>query len=316
MGSLGDKGVPARSGEETGLLEGERGVIDLRTILRQGPPLVACGAFDGLTARLVERAGFDGIWASGFCISASKGMPDANVLTMADLIDRVAEMARAVSIPIIVDCDEGYGDSAGTVRLVAGLADVGAQAICIEDNRHPKVNSFLAGGRRSLVPARAHCERLMAVKAAVPDLVLIARTEALIAGLGLDEGLARGRAYAESGADLVLIHSRFTGLGQFRELAASWDGPRPLIVIPTLARGVACDDLAALGFRIVIFANQALRAAVFGIERVLARIRALGCQDAVLGDLSSLDHLFELTGLTADGASSRARDGGGIVPRA
>lgn len=140
--------------------------------------MVICGAFDGLTARLVERSGFDGVWASGFCISASKGKPGANVLTIDELVQRVAEMARCVSIPIIVDCDEGYGNIRDTVRLASQLAEVGVEGMCFEDNCFPKLNSFLVDVDRRLVPAQAHCDRIAAVKEGVPEVVVIARTEA------------------------------------------------------------------------------------------------------------------------------------------
>ncbi|MDR3636620.1 MAG: isocitrate lyase/phosphoenolpyruvate mutase family protein [Isosphaeraceae bacterium] len=291
-------------------------MTSLRESFQLKPSLVICGAFDGLTARLVERGGFDGVWASGFCISASKGEPDANVLTINELVDRVAEMAKCVSIPIIVDCDEGYGDIQSTIRLVKELAEIGVQAVCIEDNCFPKLNSFLADVARRLVPVQTHCERIRAVKEAVPEMMVIARTEAIIAGLSVDHGVARGKAYGDAGADLVLIHSRYTELDQFRELAAKWDGRYPLVVVPTLATSLDCRDFADVGYRMVIFANQVLRVCVLGAETMLGQLRETGSQKAILPNLTSLEHIFELTGLTANGAGSlrKDRDAAACVP--
>jgi len=255
------------------------------------------GAYDGLSALLVERAGFDAVWASGFSIAASKCLPDCNVLTGEELVDRVGDMTRAVSIPVIVDCDEGHGELDNTSNLARQLADCGAAGICIEDSEYPKLNSFYGAPGRSLLDFETYARKLHAIRTAAPDVVLIARTESLIAGECLESALARGRQYAEAGADFVLIHSRFTNLDQFQNLASTWKGTVPLVVIPTLAEEVSWLDLRHIGFRMVTYANQALRASVRAQERALQEIRSLSADSAAKSQLVPMEHIFRLTNL-------------------
>jgi phosphoenolpyruvate phosphomutase len=269
------------------------------------PPSLACldlhlvgGAYDGLSASLVERAGFDAIWASGFSISASKCLPDCNVMTIADLVSRVSEMTRAVTIPVFVDCDEGYGELSCTVDLAGQLTACGAAGICIEDSRYPKLNSFYGEPGRRLLDALSYSRKLLAIRKHLPRIPLIARTESLIAGESLETALARGMQYAESGADFVLIHSRYTSRVEFESLAKAWTGSVPLVVIPTLAESMSWRDLLRMGFAMVIYANQALRASVDAQERVLSKIRDFS--GASRGaSLAPMQHIFDLTNLQA-----------------
>ncbi|HEV2150652.1 MAG TPA: isocitrate lyase/phosphoenolpyruvate mutase family protein [Longimicrobiaceae bacterium] len=271
----------------------------LRVALSTGTCLSVGGAFDGLSARLVERAGYDAVWAGGFSISASLGLPDLNVMSTTELVERVGEMVDGTSVPVIVDCDEGYGSLPTTRRLVRHLVDRGAQGICIEDNVYPKSNSFCEERRNSLVPIDHFRRKLDAVHQAAPEAVVIARTESLIQGEPLEKAVRRGRAYADSGADLVLLHSKYGRLDEYERMVAAWDGPSPLIVIPTLAPEVRFSNLAELGFRMVIYANQALRASVQSMEEVLCVLRTTGDPAQVASRLVSMNHVFDLTGLTA-----------------
>jgi len=269
----------------------------LRDMLSGNAALMVGGAFDGLSARLVERAGFDAVWASGFSISASLGLPDANVVTATELVDRVELLQDAVLIPVIVDCDEGYGSLRSTLRLVRQLCSRGVQGICIEDSRYPKVNSFVGGVSRALKSKEDFATRIAAIREAVPDMVIIARTEAVIANLGLDEAIDRGNSYVENGADIIILHSSYRLLEEFENLARRWAGTAPLAVIPTMARQVRFSDLANLGFRIVIFANQALRASVRTMEEILHTIHSTGDIAMVEDRLATMDHIFDLTDL-------------------
>ncbi|MGA7731926.1 MAG: isocitrate lyase/phosphoenolpyruvate mutase family protein [Chloroflexia bacterium] len=269
----------------------------LTNMLNGKAALMVGGAFDALSARLVERAGFDAVWASGFSISASLGLPDANVMTASELVDRVEQLMEAVSIPVIVDCDEGYGSLRSTLRLARQLRTRGVQGMCIEDNSYPKLNSFLGGVSRALTSSEAFAAKIGAIKDAVPDMVVIARTEAIIADLGLDEAVDRGKLYAKSGADVVVLHSAYKHLDEFETLAHTWRDNTPLAVIPTMAPEVGFSDLVDLGFRVVIFANQALRASVLTMEEVLRMLHSTGRLSEIEGRLATMDHLFELTNL-------------------
>jgi phosphoenolpyruvate phosphomutase len=170
----------------------------LRRLFASPTPIVIAGAHDGLTARLVEEAGFDGVWASGFEISASHGVPDASILTMTDTLAASRIMADAVKVPVIADCDTGFGNSINAIRTVQAFEAAGMAGLCIEDNVFPKRCSFYPGVKRLLADIDEHALKIRAaINAGSRDFVVIARTEALIAGWGLEEALRRGRAYAD-----------------------------------------------------------------------------------------------------------------------
>ena len=182
-----------------------------RRLLLRGPGVVlAAGAHDALSAKLAEQAGFDAIWAGGFGISAVQAVPDANILTLTETLEAVRRIVDTVGIPVVADCDNGYGNAINVMRTAAEFERAGAAGICIEDNEFPKRCSFYAGVRRDLVPAEEHARKIEAATAARRDagFLVIARTEALIAGLGQEEALRRARAYADAGADAVLVHSK------------------------------------------------------------------------------------------------------------
>src|SRR5437016_6514554 len=173
-----------------------------RRLLLRGPGIVlAAGAHDALSAKLAEQAGFDAIWAGGFGISAVQAVPDANILTLTETLEAVRRIVDAVAIPVVADCDNGYGNAINVMRTAAEFERAGAAGICIEDNEFPKRCSFYAGVRRDLVAVEEHSRKIEAATAArrSPDFVVVARTEALIVGLGLDEACRRGRGYAEAG---------------------------------------------------------------------------------------------------------------------
>jgi len=183
---------------------------DRRAVLLGGQGIVlAAGAHDALSAKLAEEAGFDAIWASGFGISAVQAVPDASILTLTETLDAVRRIVDAVGIPVIADCDNGYGNAINVLRTAAEFERAGAAGICIEDNEFPKRCSFYAGVRRDLVAVEEHARKVEAATAARrdPRFLVIARTEALIVGLGVDEALGRAHAYADAGADAIQVYT-------------------------------------------------------------------------------------------------------------
>jgi phosphoenolpyruvate phosphomutase len=270
-----------------------------RTLLRGREIVLAAGAHDALSAKLAEEAGFDAIWASGFGISAVQAVPDANILTLTETLDAVRRIVDAVGIPVIADCDNGYGNAINVMRTAAEFERAGAAGICIEDNEFPKRCSFYAGVRRDLVPAEEHARKIEAATAARrdPGFIVIARTEALIVGLGLEEALRRARAYAAAGADAVLVHSKSSDFNELRAFAAAWDGPVPLVAVPTTYPGVGAAELEAAGFRMAIFANQALRAAIVGMRDALRDIRRSGRAATVEERIAPLEEVYALVGV-------------------
>jgi phosphoenolpyruvate phosphomutase len=261
--------------------------------------VVLAGAHNGLSARLVEQAGFDAVWASGFEISASHAVPDANILTMAENLAVAKNINDSVAIPVVADCDNGYGNAINVMRLVEEYEKAGIAAVCIEDNVFPKRCSFYAGVKRELETIDEFAGKIRAAKRTQqhPDFVVIARTEALIAGWGMEEALKRGRAYAEAGADLVLIHSKSNSPREVMDFAAAWTLNTPLVAVPTTYHTTNVSELAAAGFKVVIFANQALRASIKAMRETLGVLRQAQQGAAVEGMIASLEEVYRLMGV-------------------
>lgn len=271
------------------------------TLRRQlaGPEIIrVIGAHNALGARMGERAGFDGVWASGFEIAASYALPDASIVTMSEHLALARSMCDAVQIPVIVDCDTGYGDELQFAHAVRQFEAAGVAGVCVEDKQFPKCNSF-ADGPQELAPAGAFVEKLRAGKQAqrTREFVIIARTEALIAGCSAEEALLRARKYADSGADAVLIHSKAKTAGEIAEVAMRWDRATPLVAVPTTYGDTPIDDFAAMGIKMVIYANQGLRCALKAMERVYAEILRSGSTASVEKDLWPMKTIFKLQGV-------------------
>ncbi len=272
----------------------------LKALFQRPGIIKVAGAHDALSAKLIEHAGFDAVWASGFGISATlKCIPDASFITLSEQVGVERNMAEAITIPIIADCDTGYGNALNVMRTVNDHERAGIAAICIEDNVFPKRCSFYAGVRRELVSIDEHCGKIQAAKAAqeVQDFLVIARTEALIAGWGKEEALKRIHAYADAGADAILIHSKAPTFDELRDVAQTCKGRIPLVAVPTTYGNVTVHELEEAGFKAVIFANQALRAAIRSMRDTLSRLMDKGMPHAVKDDIVTLDEVYELVGV-------------------
>ncbi len=264
-------------------------------LFKEKKQLLAIGAHDGLSGRLGERAGFDAIWASGFQISASYGVPDANILDMSATLMAASQINEAVSIPVIADCDNGYGNGVNAAYTAKKFARAGISGICIEDNIFPKRCSFYDGARRELVSGEEHALKVKACKDNTDgELFVIARTEALIAGYSMEEALERAEAYADAGADAVLIHSKEKTPDQIVEFCNRWTRKTPLVAVPTTYDTITAAELGKLGCRIVIFANHGLRASIRAVEQTYAKLIAAGHASVIRQDIVTLGHVFDL----------------------
>lgn len=257
----------------------------------------AMAAHNPLSARLAERAGFHAIWASGFELSAAYGVPDASLLSMSQHLDMTRAICEQVAIPVIADIDTGYGNAINVGHVVAAYDRAGVGAVVIEDKTFPKDTSLLAGGRQELVRVeefQGKIEAACAARSAEGPLV-IARTEALIAGAGLEEAQRRGRAYVEAGADLILVHSKQKTPHEVLAFAAHWDLPTPIALVPTAYPDLTEAKMRATGkIGLVIYGNHAIRAAVTEMKRVFARIREEGGIKSVDREIVSVEEIFEL----------------------
>jgi len=268
----------------------------LRELLSQPDPAVFLEAHDALSAVLVEEAGVQGIWASSLTLSSAAGVRDNSELTMTEVLGTLENMSARVRIPILFDGDTGYGSFHHFQLLVKRLERRGIAGVCIEDKCFPKQNSFLRPTEQRLEDVDTFCGKLRAGKDARenPDFVIVARTEALVTGRGLDEALLRGRAYVDAGADAILVHSRAKSLEPIRDFMAAWDRPVPIICVPTTYASTPPAAFASAGVSLVIWANHMLRAGVVAMQRTARHVANTGTVAGLETDLASLGELFRL----------------------
>jgi len=261
--------------------------------------LKVCGAFDVMSAKLAETNGFDAIWASGFGISSARALPDAGIITMTELLDAVTFMAEACNIPVIADCDTGYGGPNNVAHLVKKFENAGIGGICIEDKVFPKENSLLEGGKQDLLPKRDFIAKLVAAKNAKKndDFVIIGRTEALIADMGVDEALDRANAYEKAGADIIFPHSRKKSPDEIFEFCKKWNGKIPIMIVPTAFPTVTLDELKSLGVEMVAFAHQTTLTAFAAISDVVKQMSKMKSLSELNVKMASMDDLFKLQGM-------------------
>ena len=255
-------------------------------------------AHNGLSARIVEEAGFEGIWASGLTMSAAAGVRDNNELSWSQVVDQAAFMVEATSIPVLLDGDTGYGNFNNMRRLVRKLEQVGVAGVTIEDKLFPKTNSFLRGELQALADTDEFCGKIKAGKdsQADSDFVLVARVEALIAGWGLAEALRRAEAYHRAGADAVLIHSRLSSPGEIFAFLAEWGARCPVVLVPTKYWRTPTDDFRTRQVSLIIWANHLLRSAISAMQATARRVRQDESLANVEPEVAPLHEVFRLQG--------------------
>lgn len=254
-------------------------------------------AHSPLSARLAEEAGFDGLWASGFELSALYGLADVSLVSMTQHLDMVRAMAEQSSLPIVADIDTGFGNAINVIHAVRQYERAGAAAVVIEDKTFPKVTSLVADGRQELLRSEEFQGKVAAAIASRSDkdFLVIARTEALIAGLGEEEALKRAAAYEAAGADMILIHSKQKTPDEVESFVRAWQGKVPIAIVPTAYPDLNEPRIRALGkIKMVIYGNHAIRAAVTAMQDVFARIRRDGGIQNVHRDLVSVEEIFRL----------------------
>lgn len=247
---------------------------------------VAPGVFDGLSARIIQEAGFSAVYASGGAIARSFGLPDIGLLTMTEVLDRVHQIVEAVTIPVIADADTGYGNAINVGRTVREFERQGVSAIHLEDQTAPKRCGHLEG--KELVSAAEMVSKLHAALDARGGtrMKIIARTDAR-AVRGVDEAIARATLYREAGADLTWVEAPET-MDEINQIARSVPGP---LVINMFHGGktplVGADELRRMGYRLMIVPSDLQRAALAAMQRVAAVLRRDGSSEAALGEMAS-----------------------------
>ena len=254
-------------------------------------------AHNGLSAKIVEEAGFPGVWASGLSISASLGLRDNNEASWTQVLDVLEYMADATVLPILVDGDTGYGNFNNVRRLVRKLCQRRIAGVCIEDKLFPKTNSFI-GERQPLAAIDEFCGRIKAGKDSQSDedFVLVARCEALVSGFGLVEALTRAEAYRVAGADAILIHSKQKNAAEILAFAERWQQRCPLVIVPTTYHSTPTELYRQAGISTVIWANHNLRAAISAMRETSRRIWEDESLQETEGRIAEVQDIFRLVG--------------------
>jgi len=269
----------------------------LRRLLKRDKLLVAPGCFDGLSARLVEEAGFEAVYLSGGAVARSMGIPDIGLVTLSESIDRAAQVVATVRIPIIADADTGYGNAVNLVRTVREFERAGVAAIHIEDQITPKRCGHLDG--KEVIPMAEMEKKLQAALATRtdPDFCIIARTDARGVN-GFDDAIKRGRAFAKLGVDAIFVEAPQSE----EELA---EIPRRISDVPILVnvfKGgktpmLPMQRLQEMGYRIAIYPSETQRAAIHAMRRALETLKREGTTESIDDSLTTFKERDQVVGL-------------------
>ncbi|MBD8095874.1 isocitrate lyase/PEP mutase family protein [Pseudomonas fluorescens] len=258
----------------------------LRELLNSGKTVMAPGAYDGLSSRLVSLAGFDAVYASGGAIARASGYPDIGLLSFSEVVERIEKIVEASEIPVIADADTGFGGTANVQRTVRALERIGVAAFHLEDQTFPKRCGHL--DNKSLIDVDDMCQKIKVARASLQDTncLVIARTDA-IAIEGFDAALVRAQRYVEAGADMIFVEAPQT-LEQIQIIAQRLPGPKlmnmfyggktPLVSLPVLAE---------LGYQLVIVPSDLQRAAIHAMQKTLAELQRSGDSHAMADELTS-----------------------------
>lgn len=255
-------------------------------------------AHNGLSARIVEEAGFEGIWASGLSMSAALGVRDSNEASWTQVLEMLEFMSDATRIPILVDGDTGYGNFNNMRRLVRKLEQRGIAGVCIEDKLFPKTNSFINGTAQPLAEIDEFCGRIKAGKDAqrCDEFVIVARVEAFIAGWGLAEAMKRAEAYRRAGADAILMHSAKRTASEILAFQAAWGDRLPVVIVPTKYYATPTDVFRDAGISTVIWANHLMRSCITAMQRTAATIVSEQSLVNVEDRVATIAEVFRLQG--------------------
>ena len=252
---------------------------------------------NGLSARVAEESGFEGLWGSGLSISASMGVRDNNEMSWTQVLDLVEFISDAVSVPLLLDGDTGYGNFNNMRRLVGKLETRNVAGVCIEDKLFPKTNSFI-GQNQPLADMDEFCGKIKAGKDAQRDdsFSIVARVEALIAGWGLGEALKRAEAYRRSGADAILIHSKQTKPDEILAFMREWGDRHPVIIVPTTYYTTPTEVFREAGISVIIWANHLMRSSLTAMQQTAQQLMEEGSLINIEDRIVAVEEVFRIQG--------------------
>jgi carboxyvinyl-carboxyphosphonate phosphorylmutase len=269
---------------------------DLKVLIERAEILIAPGAYDAFSAKLIEAAGFEAVYMTGFGTAASMlGLPDIGLLTMSEMADNARRMADSVAIPVIADADTGYGNHLNVIRTINEYEKAGVAAVQLEDQVSPKRCGHMEG--QKVIAAEEMAAKIRAAVAAREDsnLVLIARTDAISAE-GFDEAICRGNIYREEGADLLFIEAP-TDIDQLARIPKLINGPTLVNIAPKTPY-LHIDDYAQMGYAIAIYPAISITCVYSALKEKLTELKSNGInQDGGHGGVP-FDELVSFLGLT------------------
>ncbi len=263
-------------------------------LLESGGIITAPGVFDPLSAILVQNAGFKAAYVSGASSSYTQlGLPDLGFLGMLDLAAQVSRISASVEIPLICDADNGYGNEVNAFQTARMFQRAGADAIQLEDQVSPKRCGHLTG--KEVTDPEDMVLKLKAARKAAPDMMLIARTDALTV-LGIEEAIGRANLYLEEGADVAFVESPLS-IDDLKRIGKEVKGPK----LANMVEGgntplLTSDELQALGYSIVIYPGACVRASVKAMENVLSELRQNGTTRDFLKNMADFREIQEILG--------------------
>lgn len=270
--------------------------MQLKKILKDPAVCYAIGVHDAISATIAQNAGFEVLWGSGLTISAAAGKRDCNELSYTDVCRQWEYMSDVTNIPLIADGDSGFGNFNHVRELVKKLNKIHVAGVCLEDKMYPKTNSFLAYNQH-LCDASTFIGKIKAAQDTRTDenFCIIARTEALIAGMGVEEALDRAYLYAEQGIDGLVVHSKQSSICEIEAFCSRWKGSIPLILIPTKYESTPSCVYEELGISLVIWANQLFRSSLFVMKETASQLKNQKSCAKMNVPMVSVEDIFSLT---------------------
>ncbi len=272
----------------------------LRRLLARPQMVVVPGAFDGFSSKLIERAGFEAVYMTGYGVSATYGQPDVGLTTMTEMVDRAKTIARSVNIPLLADADTGYGGIINVIRTIQEYEQAGVSGCHIEDQVFPKKCGSMKG--KEVIPAE---EMVAKIKAALDartdkDFVIVARTDST-AGYGLDEAIRRCQMYEKAGADAIMIMAPGSP-GDMARFNKAMSTPTIMIMgeserMVRNLRMIPNDELQRLGFKVALYPTALLFAAGGAMRRTLQELQKKGTTDGVIEQMMRFQEITDLLGL-------------------
>lgn len=268
----------------------------LKDLITSPDPFFLMEAHSGVSAVIAERQGFSALWGSGLSLSASLGLRDSNEASWSQIVDVVEYMSDATKIPILMDGDSGFGNFNNFRILVKNLEKIKVAGVCIEDKLFPKTNSFLSESNQRLTSIEEFCGKIRAGRdtQSSDDFVIVARTEALIAGQSMQEAIKRAEAYRQAGVDAIVIHSKRKDAREIKEFMFHWGDRLPVIIIPTTYWSTPTNELTASGVSGIIWANHLLRSSIEAMEQVAKQIFNDQSLHHVESAIAPLEKVFSL----------------------